>query len=525
MGFKELRPHQVLPIQRTLQEKDQFVIMPTGSGKSACYIIPTLAGGFRTLILSPLVALIKDQHESMLRRGLRAGAVSSLYTKTENDRTLSEWKRGDLDFLLIAPERLRNDDFMRSVRATPPDMLVVDEIHVASEHAFNFRPDYRKIAPFIAELNPRVFLGLTATFTPEVEQDLRLIFNLPDAVKTASYYPRENLKITSEDWRGDFSLLREIEDVDGSVIVYFSTVKRLTKTFQQLKDRVTGGVCMYHGSMTPAQKDSNQTMFMNSQVRVVFATISFGMGVDKEDIRGVFQVTIPGSVEEITQAFGRGGRDGKDCRCLYFWDQSSYSTQEFFIDMGYPLKSSIVNFYKAVKSVADQNDGLCDLRVGDICKFANVNPIYASAISSILLGEGVLDRDTVETPLRIKPLLTPGTPGQKRYMDRLLELGVRDEHGVYEIDQVFFAEQMSVSENQLLSMLRTMAKSRSIDFEDSGNSKPLRVLKPVEDVDFVNLNERRKAAWDRLRQVREFWETEDSEKHHYLKKYFEAQNR
>jgi ATP-dependent DNA helicase RecQ len=508
-------------VQNTLAERDQFVVLPTGAGKTLCYVVPTLAAGFRTLIFSPLVALIKDQTEGLLRMGQAAGGVSSLYSKGENTRTLNEWKRGDLDFLIVAPERLKNEEFLQALRVTPPDMIVVDEIHVASEHAFNFRPDYRKIAPAIAELNPRVFLGLTATFTSEVEEDLRTIFCLPDAVKTSAYYERTNLKMESKDGSGNVRLLRDINSIEGSVIVYFSTVKRLESTFQEIGSSVTGGACMYHGSMTPNNKDTNQTMFMNGSVRVVFATISFGMGVDKADIRGVLQVTVPGSIEELIQGFGRGGRDGKDCRCIYYMDTSSLATQEFFLDMGYPNKCYINAFYRVVKEQSD-SDGNCNLRVSDICRLGSIPNQYAAAISSILASEGILERGKSEKPLRVKPLETPKTKAQQRYLEGVTEYGVRDpETGYYEVDLEFLSEQLSSTPGQVVRMLKTMQTSGNVVFDDPGNSNPLRVIAPIEKLDAQKLQKRRNGAHARLKEVVEFWSVPDQEKHKKLKEYFE----
>lgn len=467
--------------------------------------------------------MIKDQLESLHRFGQAAGGVSSLYSKFENTRTLNEWKRGDLDFLIVAPERLKNEEFLQALRTTPPDTVVVDEIHVASEHAFNFRPDYRKIAPFIQELNPKVFLGLTATFTSDVEEDLRTIFCLPDAIKTAAYYERTNLKMQSKTFSSNMQLLRDVNNIDGSVIIYFSTVKRLEAAYKEIGHLVEGGACMYHGSITPNNKDTNQTMFMNGSVRVVFATISFGMGVDKADIRGVLQVTVPGSIEELVQGFGRGGRDGGDCTCIYYMDSDSIDTQKFFIDMGYPPKNYIFAFYRAVKSNLD-SEGNCNLRIGDICRLGSIPNQYASAITSILFGEGILARAKQETPLRVKILEQPKTAAQKRIIEGITEYGVRNPStGYYEADLEFLAEQISSTAGQIVKSLKTMANNGMVEFEDPGNSNPLRVLAPIEKLDAIKLTKRRNDAVARLEEVIAFWDVEDEDKHSTLKKYFERE--
>lgn len=493
--------------------------------KSLVYIVPTLCCEYKTIIFSPLIALIKDQLESLLRKGCRAAAVSSLYEPGENARALREWSMGELDFLFVAPERLENEEFLRATRTQAPDCIVVDEIHVASEHAFNFRPSYRKIAPFVRELNPRVFLGLTATMPTNVEEDLRLIFDAKDTIKTVSYYPRTNLKLESKPWRSAYDLLAELNKTEGSTIVYFSTVRHLEEAYEAVGKQVKGNACIFHGRLSKGVKDTNQNMFMDGSVRVVFATNSFGMGVDKENIRCVIFADIPGSIEELSQGFGRGGRDGEDCKCIFYWNEGSLDTQKFFVEIGFPSRMDVSAFYNAVKSRAD-SDGLCGLKLNEVCYVANINPMYSQSVSAILIGEGVLGRVKLEKPLRVKPVNDAKTNATQKVMRKLVELGVRNEDdGFYEVDKDFLADQLEVTTATLSRNLKNLEKQDCILLEDPGNTSPLKVLKELHAVDFKKLDQRRNDAFKRLKQVAEFHKLEDSAKHPYLTEYFKNEER
>lgn len=520
IGFAKLHDYQAKPVQLAIREQDQFVVLPTGAGKSACYIIPTLCCGFRTLIFSPLKALIKDQLDGLLQKGLRARAVSSDFAKQINDAALRDWSTGQADFLLVAPERTGNEDFLRAMRLQTPDFVVVDEIHVASEHAFNFRPAYKVIAPFVNELNPRVFMGLTATMPGNVEQDIRKIFSVPDITKTVVYYTRENLEIESLEWRSDFDLLRQLNGIEGSVIVYFSTIKRLEACYETIGEQINGGACIFHGSVAAGSKVANQNAFMSGDIRVVFATNSFGMGVDKSDIRGVFFATIPGSLEELSQGFGRGGRDGEPCRCLLYWDEDSLGIQDFFIQIGYPSRRDVMAFVQALQRHTN-SQGLCDLRMSDLTRQAGIHPAVGGALSSILTSEGIIARVVNEKPLRVRPLAEAKTPATRQTLEKVVELGVRNEDdGFYEVDLDFLAEQLDRNPGQVLRNLRTLDNQCCITLEDSGTQKPLRLCREPCNEDFEKIRIRNENAIRKLREVGEFYRVPDSKKHDFLDEYF-----
>jgi len=521
LGFSSLRDHQAKPIQLALDEQDQFVVLPTGAGKSAIYIIPALCCGFKTLVFSPLRALIKDQLDALQRAGLQARGITSDFQKPVNDSALRDWSTGSVDFLLVAPERTSNEDFLRAMRLQTPDFVVVDEIHVASEAAFNFRPDYKKIAPFVRELNPKLFLGLTATMPEEVEKDLRVIFNVPDIIKTESYYVRDNLEIESKEWTSPFGLLRELNSMEGSSIVYFSSVKKLEETYEAIGNQVEGGACIFHGSVASGSKVANQNAFMDNTIRVVFATNSFGMGVDKPDIRSVIFASIPGSIEELSQGFGRGGRDDKPCRCIFYWDENSIRVQEFFIDIGYPSKRDVTAFINAITKSMDAN-GICVKKNRELATMAGLHPSFSSAIVSILTSEGIVQRIKQEVPLRVRPLTTPEKGVMKETLEAVVMYGVRNEvDGFYDVNIDTLADNLSRTVPQVRRNLKTLENNSMITLEsDVGAAKPLKLLRNPTLEDFEKIKARREAALRKLKEVGEFHRLPDSKKHDYLTQYF-----
>lgn len=505
LGFKELRKPQIKPIYNALNDKDQIVVLPTGGGKSLCYILPASCSGYKTLVFFPLVALIKDQLESLLRKGLKAGAVCSLFSAAENRKTLHQWTIGEIQFLLIAPERLKNEEFKVAIKTTLPQMIVVDEIHVASEHSFNFRPDYRKIAGFVQELKPNVFLGLTATLPKEVESDLKKIFDMPDIECVVDYYNRENLIYDTVYDATNFNLLKQLNKIEGPCIVYFSTIKRLTETFDALRSRVTGGVLVYHGSLSPKVKESNQNAFMQENVRVMFATVSFGMGVDKQNISGIIYRDIPGSIEELSQGFGRGGRDGNKCECQLFWDEQTLSTQLFFIDIGYPPKQIIEKLYSGIKAKAD-SAGMCNVPLTQICKQVGIQSFFAGAASSILQSNEVITKATKLHPLKIKPLLKTTSGTLNSIFEYILDVGWKDPaDGFYAIDRELLCEDIAVDDKKLTTTLLAGVKRKECEVINAMPVKGYKIQKQnLQDFNWSDLLERRQKAYKRLESVKTY---------------------
>lgn len=518
LGIPSLRKGQDDAIASIFSRQDSIVILPTGHGKSMIYIIPTLCNDWKTVIFSPLVALIQDQVSSLLRMGLRAGQLSSAQTPRENNMTLSDWESGDLDFLLVAPERLQNERFLEAMQAVKPDFAVVDEVHCISSWSDNFRPDYVKIGDFTATFCPEVILCLTATAPQEVEEDVRRVLGIPEAKKIIYMPRRANLHMSSEDYPGDYALLNKINSVDGKVIVYCSTVKKTYELFDNLNQSIHGGALVYNGDMKSSDRSSNQELFIAGRARVCFATNAFGMGVDIPDIRCVIYRDIPGSIEELSQGFGRAGRDGKDSECILYYDENSINTQEFFIRCGYPNKPDTVAFYNTIKQNLD-SEGLCSLSLYELCDLSGVSKFMQQSIMANLLSAKVVERATREKLLQIKWVRPHLDAKYQEYNEVIEKFGIPNDNGFLEVDEEFMAQQIGVSPATIKRHLKILDDNDYIVYVPPPRGRPIAIIGDVDQVDFERLKQKEKDAHGKLQDVINFHYTAD--KHKYLETYFE----
>lgn len=281
MGFSSLRKGQDGVVYHLLSGSDVVCILPTSLGKTACFVVPTLCHDWKTIVVSPLVALIRDQMKGLWDKGIAAGELTSLNTPAQNLATMKDWANGDLNFLYIAPERVNNEDFIAACNKTPPDCVVIDEAHSISSWSDNFRPSYKSAGDFINKFNPKVVAAFTATCPPPVEQDIRWVLGLKTAHKIVYYPRRTNLKLTSRPLRNNYDLLQDIREIPGSTLIYCTTIKKVEEIAEELGKFSSEPIGFFHGQLSPATKKHQQDSFMNGSVRVMLATSAFGMGIDK----------------------------------------------------------------------------------------------------------------------------------------------------------------------------------------------------------------------------------------------------
>jgi ATP-dependent DNA helicase RecQ len=519
LGFSSLRKGQDQVVASIVSGKDTIAILPTGTGKTACYVVPTLAQNMKTLIFSPLVALIQDQWDSLKRKGLKAGQLSSLQTGKENELTMSEWENGDLNFMLSAPERFNNEAFMNAITNNPPDMIVLDEAHCLSEWGDNFRADYVKVGEVVEKINPDIVLTLTATCPPSVESDIRRVLNLGEANKVCYLPKRENLIFDSKQWKSDLDLLHTINAIKGPTIIYASTVAEVERLYNSIGRSVEGDSLIFHGQLTPAEKASNLQMFMNDHAQNMFATTAFGMGIDKPNIRGVIQRSIPQSVEAAVQQFGRGGRDGLNTDCIFYWDQASEETQLWFLEMGYPTKSELISFLTAAKTKADQN-GMCTATLNDICTSANLNPRKAQAIMEILTGHNVVQRAAKENFFKVKIMESHADKRMQGYIDKIEELGVPCDNDFYEVELDLFKDEIGKGMPTVKKNLKILDEEGYIIYTPPPKGKPMLITGKIDDIDFARLKKKEVFAYKKLDDLRLFYNTPDDQKHDFVNEYF-----
>ncbi len=360
-GFDQFRPRQEAVCKAVAEGENALVVMPTGAGKSLCYQIPGLARGGVTLVISPLVALIEDQVLRLQSRGLRAGRIHSGRSREESRETFKAYLRSELEFLFIAPERLAVPGFSDMIRKHPPTLIAVDEAHCISQWGHDFRPDYRLVGERLEGLANTPIIALTATATELVQRDICAQLKLVNPKLFIHGFRRDNLAIRvmeslpSERPERIIELLTQPDAVPA--IVYAPTRKKaeeIAKTIgRKLKARA------YHAGMVAAERDKVQAAFLADEIDVIVATVAFGMGIDKPNVRSVVHAALPASIEGYYQEIGRAGRDGKPASANLLQCFSDRKTHEFFIERDFPETSVLLKVLKHVpKESSIYRDGL-----------------------------------------------------------------------------------------------------------------------------------------------------------------------
>lgn len=366
-GHSQFRSLQQDAIECVLGGRHALVIMPTGMGKSLCFQIPALTIADRdensrrplTLVLSPLIALMKDQVDSLIRKGVDASFVNSSLTRKERLQRYESIDQGRFELLYVAPERFRKPDFCEIISRRKIALLAVDEAHCVSEWGHDFRPDYTRVGEIRQQLGSPTTVALTATATPDVQRDIVRQLQLePDAVTTFhAGIDRPNLSLAvKEVWDDDEkleALLQTRSELEGSGIAYFNLIRKLREFSQHLWSRNIPHL-VYHGDLDRDRRREIQESFMQEPGHLVLATNAFGMGVDKEDIRFVVHVDLPDSVEAYYQEIGRAGRDGKPSQCQLLFDQRDLATQMEFLEWSNPGAEYYQRLYYHLQQESEQ---------------------------------------------------------------------------------------------------------------------------------------------------------------------------
>jgi len=347
-GFEDFREGQREVIGSILEGKDAVVVMPTGSGKSLCYQLPALILDGVTLVVSPLIALMKDQVDALQARGLPATFINSSISDTEQRARIDALRRREHKLVYIAPERFRSSRFTSTLQQIPISLFAVDEAHCISTWGHDFRPDYLRLRSVIRSLGTVQTLALTATATPYVRSDIIQQLGLNKPQTFVSGFDRPNLSIEvvhTEKVREKITRIRSLATQNpGSGIIYASTRKAVEEVGSKLK-ALDLKVSLYHAGMTDAQRVKAQDEFMSGRTQMIVATNAFGMGIDKPDIRFVVHYQMPGSIEAYYQEIGRAGRDGLPSTCVLLFNYADKNTHDFFIEGSYPDISVVKQVY------------------------------------------------------------------------------------------------------------------------------------------------------------------------------------
>jgi RecQ family ATP-dependent DNA helicase len=359
-GFSSFRANQEAVCRAAIAGRDVLLVMPTGSGKSLCYQLPTLARGGTALVISPLIALMDDQASKLTKLGFKVARVHSGLDRITSRQSCRDYLRGGLQFMFIAPERLRVPGFAEMLAKRKPTLIAIDEAHCISQWGHDFRPDYRMLGQHLPALRPAPVMALTATATPIVQNDIIHQLRLLEPARFIHGFRRENLAIEVVEVPRPrrpqlaYELLKD--PVRRPAIVYAPTRKEAEELARDLSQLFPAAA--YHAGLESEQREHVQRAFVDGKLEAVVATIAFGMGIDKPDVRTIIRTALPASIEAYYQEIGRAGRDGKPSRTILMHSYADLRIHEYFFAHDYPPVETLRAIFRQLRPEPQSKEAL-----------------------------------------------------------------------------------------------------------------------------------------------------------------------
>jgi ATP-dependent DNA helicase RecQ len=414
-GLARLRPGQWAVIERVLAGQSTLAVMPTGAGKSLCYQLPALLLEGRTVVVSPLIALMKDQCESLRELGIPAVQVNSAIDTEEAKAAVAAVADGSARIIMTTPERLADPEFLELLRTHPIGLLAIDEAHCISQWGHDFRPAFLELGPLLPRLGKPVVLALTATATEEIAADISKQLGIPSGglVNTSAYRDNLDLRVVPVAREDDklAQVLKLVRGTEGSGLVYAATIKAAQAVYEALLS-TDESVGLYHGKLPPAERAAVQEAFMSGERRVMVATNAFGLGIDKPDIRFVVHYQLPATLEAYYQEAGRAGRDGDTARCTLLFLRGDKAIQQFFMAGRYPGEEDAAAIVQALQDAPPE---------GQSWNLQLLQGRLGRPRSKVQVALGLLRKDKIVAQARDGTLRLQGKPASEARIRELTE--------------------------------------------------------------------------------------------------------
>ena len=511
-GFDQFLPGQAEVIEHLLAGRSTLAIFPTGGGKSLCYQLPALTFDGITIVISPLIALMKDQIDVLKSRGIPAERLDSTLSADETRSVMLALRSGELRLLYVAPERFNNERFLQAIMHTRISMFAVDEAHCISEWGHNFRPDYLKLARFARACRAERLFALTATAAPKVAEDICKGFGIPGECVVRTGFYRKNLTVLTTPITAvdrDKALLERLKGQSaGPTIVYVT----LQKTAEQVAAYLASAglpAQAYHAGLKDDQRTEVQDWFMDSDDGIVVATIAFGMGIDKSNIRYIYHYNLPKSLENFSQEIGRAGRDGEISICEMFMCLDDVCTLENFAYGDTPSRNAIRDLVKEIFSFSDQFD--CSLY--ELSRHHDIRQLVARTLLVQMELNGYLQE---LTPFYSRYQFQPLAPsseilsrfeGERRQFLMAVFKQAQKAKTWFQIDLDETVEVIDCPRDRIVRALDYLAEQELLEVKVAGVRNRFSILRRPDDLDqlsdvlFQNVLELERREIERIRQV------------------------